>query len=228
MLPRTLEPEVMDTREEAVDYDSMDHRDVNRCFVDDLLQVMSPEHPHGQVDLGHVFDAGTGTALIPIELCQQERVHCRITAVDYAVEMLALAERNIARAGLQTRITVVQADCKQLLQQDDAFDTVISNSIVHHIPQPRLVLSEMVRVLRPGGCMLVRDLMRPDDSETVDRLVDLYAGDSNDHQRKMFRDSLHAALTLREIRELLNETGLSADCVDQTSDRHWTITVCPS
>ena len=37
MLPRTLEPEVMDTREEAVDYDSMDHSGVNRVFVDDLV-----------------------------------------------------------------------------------------------------------------------------------------------------------------------------------------------
>ena len=37
MLPRTLEPEVMDSPEEARDYDAMDHAEVNRKFVDDLL-----------------------------------------------------------------------------------------------------------------------------------------------------------------------------------------------
>ena len=41
MLPRTLEPEVMDTAEEAADYDAMDHSEVNRVFVDDLLAAVS-------------------------------------------------------------------------------------------------------------------------------------------------------------------------------------------
>jgi len=228
MLPRTLEPEVMDTREEAVDYDSMDHSEVNRLFVDDLLHAVSRETDDRSVELGSVFDAGTGTALIPIELCQRERVRCRITAADFALEMLALAERNIDAAGLQDRINVVRADCKRLSYPEDSFDTVISNSIIHHIPEPISVLREMARVLRPGGCLFVRDLMRPTDSSTVEQLVDLYAGDANDHQQQMFRDSLHAALTLGEIRELLGETGLSPDCVVPTSDRHWTIAVCPT
>jgi hypothetical protein len=39
----------------------------------------------------------------------------------------------------------------------------------------------------------------------------------------MFADSLHAALTLEEVRELLDELQLPAEWVTQTSDRHWTI-----
>lgn len=63
MLARTLEPEVMDTPEEALAYDSMDHADVNRVFVDDFLAA-DPE-------AGEILDLGTGTALIPIELCRR-------------------------------------------------------------------------------------------------------------------------------------------------------------
>jgi len=63
MLPRVLEPEVMDSPEEASDYDSMDHSEVNRVFVQDFLAFW-----HGS---GTVLDVGAGTAQIPIELCQQ-------------------------------------------------------------------------------------------------------------------------------------------------------------
>ena len=63
MLPRVLETEAMDTSAEALDYDSMDHGEVNRVFVADLLAAGPPE--------GEILDLGTGTALIPIELCQQ-------------------------------------------------------------------------------------------------------------------------------------------------------------
>jgi hypothetical protein len=42
MLPRVLEPEVMDSAEEAKDYDSMDHAQVNRAFVADLLCSWPP------------------------------------------------------------------------------------------------------------------------------------------------------------------------------------------
>ena len=41
MLPRTLEPEVMDTPDDARDYDAMDHAEVNRLFVDHLLEALA-------------------------------------------------------------------------------------------------------------------------------------------------------------------------------------------
>jgi hypothetical protein len=52
--------------------------------------------------------------------------------------------------------------------------------------------------------------------------VDLYAADANGHQRKMFGDSLRAALTLEEIRGLIVPLGFAAATVQQTTDRHWT------
>ena len=67
-----------------------------------------------------------------------------------------------------------------------------------------------------------RDLMRPESDEKVKELVDLYAGDENDHQKQMFDDSLRAALSLDEVREMVQELGFDTDSVQATSDRHWT------
>jgi len=221
MLPRTLEPEVMDSAEEAVDYDAMDHGTVNRVFVDDLLTLLSQRKGAGD-QLLRILDVGTGTAQIPLELSRRG-LTVRVMAIDLASHMLQLALRNVLQAGQQESIKLEQVDAKDLPYADGTFDVVMSNSIVHHIPEPLAVLREMARVLKPGGTMFVRDLLRPDEVGTVDRLVVTYAGDSNPHQQKMFRESLHAALRLDEVRDLLSQSGLSSDWVLQTSDRHWTI-----
>jgi ubiquinone/menaquinone biosynthesis C-methylase UbiE len=213
MLPRTLEPEVMDTLEEAHDYDAMDHSAVNRVFVADLLAVWDGHGP--------VLDVGTGTAQIPIELCRQHPA-ARVTAIDLAEHMLVIGRYNVERAGLADRITLEHRDAKKMPYADGAFGAVISNSIVHHIPEPRLVLAEMARVTAAGGLLFVRDLLRPADNTAVERLVDLYAAGANDHQKEMFGASLRAALTLDEVRALVAGLGFEPETVRQTTDRHWT------
>jgi ubiquinone/menaquinone biosynthesis C-methylase UbiE len=220
MLPRILEPEVMDSAAEAVDYDQMDHSQVNRLFADDFLvlcPIAGSSGPEWQV-----LDVGTGTAQIPIEIGRR-RSDLKITAVDLAAHMLQLAQRNVIRDGLTGTIKLEQVDAKSLPYAAGVFDAVISNSIIHHIPDPRDVFREMARVLRPDGILFVRDLLRPTDVASLDQLVATYAGDANDHQRQMFRESLHAALTLDEARELLRDAGLPVAWASQTSDRHWTI-----
>ena len=212
-LERVLEPEVMDTYEEARDYDSMDHQAVNKLFVDDLLAV---------ANIGNdILDVGTGTAQIPVELCRQSE-DCRIIAIDMAVHMLDLARFNIEVDGFTQRIFLQQIDAKDMLFESEMFDCVMSNSIIHHIPEPLAVLAESIRVTRPGGLLFFRDLLRPESGEEVAHLVSTYAGDENEHQRQMFDDSLRAALSLSEIRAMVSSLGFEAETVQATSDRHWT------
>jgi ubiquinone/menaquinone biosynthesis C-methylase UbiE len=214
MLSRVLEPEVMDSVEEARDYDAMDHSAVNRLFVTDFLACWRGDGP--------ILDVGTGTAQIPIELCRQSP-QAQVTAIDLAEHMLALGRENVRRAGLADRIKLERIDAKRMPYPSAAFAAVISNSIVHHIPEPKQVFAEMVRVTRPGGVLFVRDLLRPPDQPTLDQIVHTYAGDANAHQQKMFADSLHAALGLPELREMIASLGLDPDHARQTSDRHWTL-----
>lgn len=219
MLSRVLEPEVMDTPEEARAYDAMDHREVNERFVGDFL-IAATEHA-AQLNDAEILDLGTGTALIPIELCRRHDT-CRVLAIDLSVHMLDLARGNVEVASLRERILLDRVDGKQLPYGDGRFTAVMSNSIVHHIPEPSGALREAWRVLADGGLIFVRDLLRPQSDAEVKHLVDTYAAGATDHQRKLFDDSLRAALSLDEIQSIVEEMGQRRDTVVQTSDRHWT------
>ncbi|MCA9153215.1 MAG: class I SAM-dependent methyltransferase [Planctomycetales bacterium] len=214
-LARQLEPEVMDTPEEAREYDEMDHSAVNQAFVADMLS--------SDFVVGDVLDLGTGTARIPIELCRRCE-DCRVMAVDLSAYMLDLAMYNLEVAGLTHRIELQQIDSKDMPFADNMFDTVMSNSIIHHIADPSSVFYEAIRVTKPGGRLFFRDLARPTDQDELRRLVDLYAGSESDHARQLFEQSLHAALTVGEVRALLAPLGYAAATVQMTSDRHWTWT----
>jgi len=210
-----LEPEVMDTLAEAHDYDCMDHSGVNQAFVLDLLKAG---------DIGtEVLDLGTGTAQIPVVLCQHDP-DCRVMGIDLAAHMLDLARYNIEVEGFTNRIFLQQIDSKDLSMESESFDTVMSNSIIHHIPEPLAALSEAIRVTRVGGLLFFRDLMRPTTDEQVVTLVEQYAGEENEHQQQMFDDSLRAALSLDEIREAISSLGFDDATVQASSDRHWTWT----
>jgi len=213
MLPRVLEPEVMDTAEEARDYDAMDHSEVNRAFAADFLAAWDGRGP--------ILDVGTGTALIPIEFCRQSPKG-NVFAVDAAAHMLAVARENVRRAGLAARISCQLVDAKRMPFDDRALPAIMSNSIVHHIPDPRTVFAEIARVATPGATIFVRDLLRPADETTLQHLVRTYAGDANARQQTMFAESLHAALTVDEVRALVAGVGFDPDGVRQTTDRHWT------
>jgi ubiquinone/menaquinone biosynthesis C-methylase UbiE len=213
MLNRILEPEVMDSPEEARDYDAMDHAAVNHAFAAVFLSGWHGRNP--------ILDVGTGTAQIPIEICRQSPAP-RIVAIDLAEHMLALARINVQRAGLTERIQIEKADAKGFPFADGHFGAVVSNSIIHHIPDPSLCFAEMHRVCSPGGMLFIRDLLRPDNRANLDQLVNTYAGEANDHQRKMFAESLHAALTLSEVRDLVMRLGYDPNSVKPSSDRHWT------
>lgn len=218
-LSRVLEPEVMDTAAEALAYDAMDHREVNRRFAAELLTALDAAGLPPDIE---VLDLGTGTAQIPIELCRQSPT-LRVLAIDLSAEMLRLAEQNVTRAGLTARVRLELVDAKRLPFADGQFAAVASNSIVHHIPRPLETLREAVRVLRkPGGLIFVRDLSRPLDDAHVRQLVAAYAADANDHQRQLFDDSLRAALSVADIRALVTQLGFDGNTVRATTDRHWT------
>lgn len=217
MLTRILEPEAMDTAEEARDYDAMDHSGVNARFVADFLDA------HGRCRGGEILDVGTGPARIAIALCRADP-RARLLAIDLASTMLDLARRNVAEAGLDARIACLRGDAKALGWSDGRFEAVISNTIIHHIPDPTPALAEAARLVEPGGTLFVRDLARPATLDEVDTLVSAYAGGESVAAQGLFRASLHAALTVAEVRTIARGLGLPPDGVAMSSDRHWTWT----
>lgn len=217
MIPRTLEVEAMDTPEEAAEYDKMDHSAVNAKFVADFLAA------HGACRGGWIVDVGTGTARIPIELARAD-ANARVVGADLSEPMLAVGRKNIQEAGLTARVMVKKVDAKGFDDPSGFYEAVISNSIVHHIPDPSKALAEMARLVAPGGTLFCRDLARPESAERVDELVERYASGETEVARALFSASLHAALTLEEIQAIVEALGMPKEGVAMTSDRHWTWT----
>lgn len=235
LLPRVREPEVMDTAEEATDYDAMDHAAINGAFSDDLLR-RCPRPPGARPRW--VLDLGTGTARIPLALCERAS-DVRVVGTELAAHMLALAAKNVARAGLGERVVLRKEDAKRaspghFTAPDGApFDVVCSNSVVHHLPEPEVALAAWWAGVAPGALLFVRDLTRPATEAEVTSLVARHSGTpppagsalraSFDRQVELFRASLHAALRLDEVRALVRPLGIPPEAVEATSDRHFTL-----
>ncbi len=211
---RILEPEVMDTWLEATAYDAMDFVGVNSAFAADAIAL----DPHAI----KILDVGTGTARIPILMCQQQHQYL-ITGVDLAQSMLIIGQRNVEEAGLMQRIKLERVDSKRMPYPNLEFDTIVSNSLVHHLPEPLSFFQEVNRLIRPNGAILIRDLIRPDNDRIVNQLVDKIGENYDNRQRQLFRDSLQAALTLTEVQDLIDRSGLKQVKLSQSSDLHWTI-----
>ena len=213
-MERILEPEVMDTEAEALEYDSMDFLAINTLFAQRAVELGSR--------IAQVLDLGTGTARIPI-LIAQARPEWQIVAIDLAESMLAIARKNVVSAKLETQIQLELIDTKQLPYPSSSFDGVISNSLIHHLPDPLPFFQELKRVLKPQGFLLLRDLLRPDSPAIADAMVTEIGTEYSPHQIQLFRDSLGAAFTLAEIQSFVETVGLSDVKVYQSSERHWTI-----
>jgi len=216
VMPRVLEPEVMEGVAEAEEYDAMDFSEADGRFADAAIALL------GERTMGRILDVGTGTAKIPL-LMLKRRPELSFVAVDASDGMLHVALRNIIAAGFVDQFTLAPMDAKALPVSDGLFDMVLCNSVVHHVPDPSTIFGEIARVARPGGAVLVRDLIRPPTQADAWAIVDRVAAGDSPRQRQLFFDSLCAALTLDEVRAFARGAGLTDVTVEQVSDRHWSV-----
>ena len=101
-----------------------------------------------------VLDIGTGTGVVA---CTMAKFGCRVRAIDHSPEMLAIATRHAADAGLSSRIEFLIGDSEQLQFEDGSFDAVTIQGMLHHLPAIEPTLREAVRILRPGGELYISE-----------------------------------------------------------------------
>jgi ubiquinone/menaquinone biosynthesis C-methylase UbiE len=204
----------MDSELDAREYAAFDNGVVNDEFVRRALEL-APQ-------AGNVLDVGTGPGDIAV-LFATRAPRLRFLAIDLGEHMLGLARENVHRAGVGGRVVIARLDAKATGCAPASFDMVISNSLVHHIPEPEDFFREIRRVARPGAGLFIKDLHRPADDAELQALVARYAQGCTPYQTQTFADSLHAALTADEVNAILKRVGWYDLEARRCSDRHWSI-----
>jgi ubiquinone/menaquinone biosynthesis C-methylase UbiE len=100
-----------------------------------------------------VLDVATGTGRMPLALFEQGRFRGYVVGLDLSAKMLEQAERKLrTHAG---HYALLRHDAQELPSADETFDAVSCLEALEFTPAPGRVLSEMARVLRPGGVFVV-------------------------------------------------------------------------
>jgi len=195
-MKRVPEPELMDDELEAESYASQATQDylgrIDDTFVAHYLRI-GPK-------VGFLLDLGTGPGVIPLKIAGRCR-GLNVIGVDLSKAMLTLAQNNLKESGLKGRVRFEEGDAKSLEYPDNSFDAVISNSLLHHIQNPLVVIQEALRVLKPEGALLIRDIRRPPAS--LYRLwVGLFGRHYEGKMLEAYARSLRAALSFSELKSL--------------------------
>jgi len=103
---------------------------------------------------GHVLDVACGTGDMVLEL---QRRGCGVTGIDLSEEMVAIAKRKAPA-------TYMIANAEHLPFENDSFDAVTCAFGVRNFMHLEKGLDEMLRVLKPGGTMVILELATPDSA----------------------------------------------------------------
>lgn len=214
-MDRVLEPELMEDEAQVAAYAGADFAEENQGFVDRFREYF-PDFSEG-----HLFDLGCGPGDIPIRLARALPA-CRVTGIDASAPMIRLAERAVVEAGLSGRVTFRCERFQDIAGANQA-DAVLSNSLLHHVPNPLQFWNRLRQLVKPGSPVLVMDLLRPESPEAAQAIVDRYATDAPDVLRRDFYNSLLAAFTEDEITSQLARMNLTRLLIDVIDDRHWVV-----
>ncbi|MEV6198889.1 methyltransferase domain-containing protein [Streptomyces sp. NPDC051771] len=184
------------------------HREFARqanTFEDSRLNGAFTMHLAGLVDFiapdadAVCLDSACGTGIVARALAPRVR---HVTALDTTPEMIAQGKTQADAEGV-ANVVFQQGDAARLPFPDDSFSLVVTRFSLHHVASPGAVAAELVRVCRPGGRVVVADMVaRPELPGDADRLERL-------------RDPSHGTLlTVEHITGLLTSAGAAAGPAD--------------
>jgi demethylmenaquinone methyltransferase / 2-methoxy-6-polyprenyl-1,4-benzoquinol methylase len=93
---------------------------------------------------------------------REPRGQVRVVGVDLTAEMLREGRRRVAAAGMQNRVGLVAGRAEQLPFPDAYFDALTFTYLLRYVQDPQATLTELARVLRPGGTMASLEFCVPE------------------------------------------------------------------
>jgi ubiquinone/menaquinone biosynthesis C-methylase UbiE len=207
----------MDSEAQTCAYAEADFEESNSLFTERFLQRFD-----GLPARGRMVDLGCGPGDITIRLAHA-LPGWELTGLDAGPNMLRRAQERLALEPAAPRVHFRLSRLPDPSLEAGGWDAVVSNSLLHHLPDPQALWSSVRQLGAAGAAVQVMDLARPDSEPDAQRLVDLYAADAPDILREDFYNSLLAAYTVAEVSEQLAAAGLQRLEVCMPSDRHWIV-----
>jgi len=144
-----------------------------------------------------VLDLGSGGGIDVLLSAKRVGPTGTVYGLDMTAEMLALAEENARKTGA-TNVRFLEGLIEAVPLEDASVDVVISNCVVNLSPEKDKVLSEIARVLRPGGRVGISDVVAEDRLTAADRAA-----------RGSHVGCIAGALSVSEYRDGLSRVGLA-------------------
>jgi ubiquinone/menaquinone biosynthesis C-methylase UbiE len=125
-------------------------------------------------------DIGAGTGFVTEGLLA---LGLSVAAVDQSPEMLAVLKEKLGSSGV---LTCLEGTAEQLPLDDSSVDVVLANMYLHHVEEPEMAIGEMVRVLAPGGRLVITDLDTHENEFLSTEQHDRWLGFERDDIRRWF------------------------------------------
>jgi arsenite methyltransferase len=151
-----------------------------------------------------VLDLGSGGGIDVLLSARRVGPAGRAIGLDMTPEMLALARRNAAEAGV-TNVEFLEGRIEEIPLPDSSVDVVISNCVVNLSTDKPAVFAELARVLRPGGRIGISDIVADDALSPAERAA-----------RGSYVGCIAGALSFTEYRAGLVAAGLADIVVEPT------------
>ncbi|RXT13568.1 bifunctional demethylmenaquinone methyltransferase/2-methoxy-6-polyprenyl-1,4-benzoquinol methylase UbiE [Ammoniphilus sp. CFH 90114] len=109
----------------------------------------------------HILDVCCGTAKLSMQLATSVGPEGRVTGLDFSENMIEVGKQNILSHPHKDIITLIQGNAMSLPFEDNQFDAVTVAWGLRNVPDIEVAISEMVRVLKPGGKLVSLDMSKP-------------------------------------------------------------------
>ncbi len=159
-----------------------------------------------------VLEVGVGTGLALEHLPR----NLRVTGIDLSQKMLDQAQKRVHRLNL-THVKLLRMDANRLRFPDHSFDRVLAAYFISTVPDPVRVVREMIRVCRPGGCLVFLNHFQSEHPvlRRLEQVISPFC------YRLGFKTDL-------DLPRLMRDTGLTIDRLEEIDFRgHWKAVRCP-
>jgi ubiquinone/menaquinone biosynthesis C-methylase UbiE len=214
-MPRIIEPEIIDDKEQVLAYTNADFSDSNNLFIDIIFKTK-------KLTIKNILDIGCGPATIPVQIVTKYP-SIKITAIDASYYMIKHANKTVHNAGFEKNITILLGCIPSLKLNHYFFDTIISKDVLHHLADPMVFWNELKRIRKLiNNNIYIMDLFRPESIEKAKQIVTSVSSNEPEVLKKDFYHSLLAAFTVNEVKTQLKKANINLNFT-KISERHFMV-----